>query len=138
MALKLTDLKTTAHNDWCPGCGDFGILNAIQMAMVEMNVDPSNTVVVSGVGCSAKSLTSSRPTASTPSTGGRFPSPQGSKWRTPTSRSWLKVGTGTALASEQDTSLILAEGILTCSTSFTTMRYTALPRGRHPRPWASG
>ncbi len=54
MALKLTDLKTSAHNDWCPGCGDFGILNAVQMALAEMNVDPSRTVVVSGVGCSSK------------------------------------------------------------------------------------
>jgi len=24
--LKLADYKTTVHNDWCPGCGDFGIL----------------------------------------------------------------------------------------------------------------
>ncbi|MDG7028160.1 MAG: 2-oxoacid:ferredoxin oxidoreductase subunit beta, partial [Nitrososphaerota archaeon] len=55
MVLKLSDLKTTAHNDWCPGCGDFGILNAVQMALAEMNLDPSNTVVVSGVGCSSKS-----------------------------------------------------------------------------------
>ena len=35
-------------------CGDFGILNAVQMALAEMNVDPTNTVVVSGVGCSSK------------------------------------------------------------------------------------
>ncbi len=42
------------HNDWCPGCGDFGILNAVQMALAEMDVDPSRTVVVSGVGCSSK------------------------------------------------------------------------------------
>lgn len=35
-------------------CGDFGILNAVQMALAEMNVDPSSTVVVSGVGCSSK------------------------------------------------------------------------------------
>ncbi|MGD0319017.1 MAG: 2-oxoacid:ferredoxin oxidoreductase subunit beta [Nitrososphaerales archaeon] len=54
MALRLSDLKTTVHNDWCPGCGDFGILNAVQMALTEMNVDPSRTVVVSGVGCSSK------------------------------------------------------------------------------------
>jgi 2-oxoglutarate ferredoxin oxidoreductase subunit beta len=27
MALKLADYKTTVHNDWCPGCGDFGIVN---------------------------------------------------------------------------------------------------------------
>ena len=35
-------------------CGDFGILNAVQMALAEMNVEPSRTVVVSGVGCSSK------------------------------------------------------------------------------------
>ena len=35
-------------------CGDFGILNAVQMALAEMNVDPSSTVLVSGIGCSGK------------------------------------------------------------------------------------
>jgi 2-oxoglutarate ferredoxin oxidoreductase subunit beta len=54
VALKLTQLKTEVHNDWCPGCGDFGILNAVQMALAEMNVDPSNVVMVSGIGCSGK------------------------------------------------------------------------------------
>jgi pyruvate/2-oxoacid:ferredoxin oxidoreductase beta subunit len=38
MALKLADYKTQVHNDWCPGCGDFGIVNAIQMALAEMGV----------------------------------------------------------------------------------------------------
>ena len=41
MALKLTDLKTDVHNDWCPGCGDFGILSAVQMALAEMNIEPA-------------------------------------------------------------------------------------------------
>ena len=54
MALKLTDLKSDFHNDWCPGCGDFGIISAVQMAMAEMNLDPSRTAVVSGIGCSGK------------------------------------------------------------------------------------
>jgi 2-oxoglutarate/2-oxoacid ferredoxin oxidoreductase subunit beta len=54
MALKLADLKTEVHNDWCPGCGDFGILSAIQMALADMNVDPSQVTIVSGVGCSSK------------------------------------------------------------------------------------
>jgi 2-oxoglutarate/2-oxoacid ferredoxin oxidoreductase subunit beta len=54
MALKLTDLKTEAHNDWCPGCGDFGILSAVQMALAEMNVEPHDVAIVSGVGCSSK------------------------------------------------------------------------------------
>jgi len=54
MALKLTSLKTEAHNDWCPGCGDFGILSAVQMALAELEVEPHRVAVVSGVGCSGK------------------------------------------------------------------------------------
>jgi len=54
VALKLTDLKTEVHNDWCPGCGDFGILSAVQMALAEMSVEPYKVAVVSGVGCSSK------------------------------------------------------------------------------------
>src|SRR3989454_2411680 len=41
--------SATLHN-----CGDFGILNAVQMALAEMSIDPSNTVIVSGIGCSGK------------------------------------------------------------------------------------
>src|SRR6267143_4051789 len=54
MALKLTNLKTEVHNVWCPGCGDFGILTAVQMALAEMDVEPDQVAVVSGVGCSGK------------------------------------------------------------------------------------
>ncbi len=51
---KMADYKTDAHNDWCPGCGDFGILGSIQMALTDMQMDPSRVVVFSGVGCSSK------------------------------------------------------------------------------------
>jgi 2-oxoglutarate ferredoxin oxidoreductase subunit beta len=40
--------------DWCPGCGDFGITSAIQMALAELNLEPHKVVVVSGVGNAAK------------------------------------------------------------------------------------
>ena len=52
--LELKDYRTKVHNDWCPGCGDFGILNAIQMALFELKLEPRNVAIVSGVGCSAK------------------------------------------------------------------------------------
>ncbi|AEB11446.1 2-oxoacid:ferredoxin oxidoreductase subunit beta [Marinithermus hydrothermalis] len=52
--LKLSDYKAEIHSDWCPGCGDYGILNALQMALSEMKADPTNTVVFSGIGCAAK------------------------------------------------------------------------------------
>ncbi|PIQ81509.1 MAG: 2-oxoacid:ferredoxin oxidoreductase subunit beta [Candidatus Omnitrophica bacterium CG11_big_fil_rev_8_21_14_0_20_64_10] len=54
MALKAADFKTDVHNDWCPGCGDFGILNAIQQALAEMNLPPEEVLLFSGVGCFAK------------------------------------------------------------------------------------
>ena len=38
----------------CGNCGDFGILSAVQMALAEMNVEPDNVALVSGVGCSSK------------------------------------------------------------------------------------
>ncbi|MCA9828083.1 MAG: 2-oxoacid:ferredoxin oxidoreductase subunit beta [Nitrosopumilus sp.] len=54
MALKLSDYKTEVHNDWCPGCGDFGIVNAIQMALAEMGIQRDKAVMFSGIGCSGK------------------------------------------------------------------------------------
>jgi 2-oxoglutarate ferredoxin oxidoreductase subunit beta len=54
MALKLSDYKTDVHNDWCPGCGDFGILNAIQMALSDMQIPLHRATIFSGIGCSGK------------------------------------------------------------------------------------
>src|SRR6266705_1771123 len=54
MALKLTDLKTEVHNDWCPGCGDFGIEASLKMALTEMPVDINKVALFSGIGCSSK------------------------------------------------------------------------------------
>ncbi|NNN22058.1 MAG: 2-oxoacid:ferredoxin oxidoreductase subunit beta [Acidimicrobiales bacterium] len=39
---------------WCPGCGDYSILTAVQMLLPELNVKRENTVFVSGIGCSAR------------------------------------------------------------------------------------
>jgi 2-oxoglutarate/2-oxoacid ferredoxin oxidoreductase subunit beta len=39
---------------WCPGCGDYGILQAVQQLMPELGVAPENTVFVSGIGCSSR------------------------------------------------------------------------------------
>ena len=46
--------KEDLHNDWCPGCGDFGVLNAIQMALADLDLPPHRTAVFSGIGCSGK------------------------------------------------------------------------------------
>jgi 2-oxoglutarate/2-oxoacid ferredoxin oxidoreductase subunit beta len=39
--------------DWCPGCGDFGVLKAVKMAASKAGVAPKDLVVVSGIGCSS-------------------------------------------------------------------------------------
>jgi 2-oxoglutarate ferredoxin oxidoreductase subunit beta len=39
---------------WCPGCGDYSILAAIQMLMPELDVRRESTVFVSGIGCAAR------------------------------------------------------------------------------------
>ena len=39
--------------DWCPGCGDFAVLNALQRALAELDIAPHTVQVVSGIGCSS-------------------------------------------------------------------------------------
>ncbi|MFX0201805.1 MAG: 2-oxoacid:ferredoxin oxidoreductase subunit beta, partial [Candidatus Hodarchaeota archaeon] len=40
--------------DWCPGCGTFGILSAIQMTLADLQLPTHKTVIFSGIGCSGK------------------------------------------------------------------------------------
>jgi 2-oxoglutarate ferredoxin oxidoreductase subunit beta len=54
MGLKMTDFKTDVFADWCPGCGDFGIMTALQMSLAELGLEPHQVVIVSGIGCSGK------------------------------------------------------------------------------------
>ena len=39
---------------WCPGCGDYSILAAVQLLMPELNVRREDTVFISGIGCAAR------------------------------------------------------------------------------------
>ncbi len=48
------DYKTDLKPVWCAGCGDFGALTAVYRAMAELQWEPWNTVVVSGIGCSSR------------------------------------------------------------------------------------
>jgi len=54
LAIKLGDYKTGVLNDWCQGCGDFGIVNAIQMSLTEMQIPKHKAAIFSGIGCSGK------------------------------------------------------------------------------------
>jgi 2-oxoglutarate/2-oxoacid ferredoxin oxidoreductase subunit beta len=58
----MTDVQITTRKDWtsdqevrwCPGCGDYSILAAVQFLMPELGVSRENTVFVSGIGCAAR------------------------------------------------------------------------------------
>src|SRR5216117_22957 len=51
--LTMADLKGKVDPDWCPGCGDFGVLAAVQKALVELRIPTYNVVTISGIGCSS-------------------------------------------------------------------------------------
>lgn len=48
------DFKSDQYVRWCPGCGDHAVLSSLYKAMAEIGVDPSNTAVISGIGCSSR------------------------------------------------------------------------------------
>lgn len=48
------DYKSENAVRWCPGCGDYGVLNSLHKAMAELNIDPHKIAVISGIGCSSR------------------------------------------------------------------------------------
>lgn len=48
------ELRGAVVPDWCPGCGDHAILMATKGAISELDLEPHNVLLVSGIGCSAK------------------------------------------------------------------------------------
>ena len=48
------DFKSEVKPTWCPGCGDFGVLNATYRGLASLKLPPDQTVVVSGIGCSSR------------------------------------------------------------------------------------
>jgi 2-oxoglutarate ferredoxin oxidoreductase subunit beta len=56
MTDKLTpkDFATSQEVRWCPGCGDYAILKAVQKTLSDVGADPANTAFVSGIGCASR------------------------------------------------------------------------------------
>jgi 2-oxoglutarate ferredoxin oxidoreductase subunit beta len=48
------DFQTDQEVRWCPGCGDYAILNAVQSVFPELGIPREQFVVVSGIGCSSR------------------------------------------------------------------------------------
>ncbi|MFQ6058143.1 MAG: 2-oxoacid:ferredoxin oxidoreductase subunit beta [Anaerolineae bacterium] len=52
--LSPKDFTGPVRPTWCPGCGDYGILNAVKSALAELNIPPHKVFFVSGIGCGSK------------------------------------------------------------------------------------
>ena len=52
--LTAADFASDQEVRWCPGCGDYAILKAVQRTMPEIGADPARTVFISGIGCSSR------------------------------------------------------------------------------------
>lgn len=52
--IGIKDYESNDEITWCPGCGNFGIMNAIKQALSELDIKPENVLIVSGIGQAAK------------------------------------------------------------------------------------
>ncbi|MFP6828706.1 MAG: 2-oxoacid:ferredoxin oxidoreductase subunit beta [Gammaproteobacteria bacterium] len=50
---KANDFKGKVDPDWCAGCGDFGVLNSLRKACLELGLKPHEILTISGIGCSS-------------------------------------------------------------------------------------
>ena len=48
-----SDFKSHVKPTWCPGCGDYGVNRALQIALSELGLEPHNVAIISGIGCSS-------------------------------------------------------------------------------------
>jgi len=54
IALTPKDFKSALKPVWCPGCGDFAVLNAITKALAFMGLPREEVALISGIGCSSR------------------------------------------------------------------------------------
>ncbi|HPQ69940.1 MAG TPA: thiamine pyrophosphate-dependent enzyme [bacterium] len=54
MPVTIADYQNDVPNQWCPGCGNFPILDAVKMALVELQLAPQDVLLVSGIGQAPK------------------------------------------------------------------------------------
>ena len=51
--LTVKEMKGLVDPDWCPGCGDFGVLTGLKQAIAELGLYPHEVMTISGIGCSS-------------------------------------------------------------------------------------
>nr|NNM89632.1 2-oxoacid:ferredoxin oxidoreductase subunit beta [Bacilli bacterium] len=48
------EFRNDVRPNWCPGCGDFAVQASIQKALGNLNLEPENVALISGIGCSGR------------------------------------------------------------------------------------
>ena len=96
--LSRKDFQTDQEVRWCPGCGDYAILNAVQQVFPELGIPREKFVVVSGIGCSSR-FPYYMNTYGFHSIHGRAPAvATGLKLARPELEVWIATGDGDALS----------------------------------------
>lgn len=54
MKKRLQNYKSSIPPVWCRGCGDYALLRSMEMALAELNIEPHDIIMVSGIGCSGR------------------------------------------------------------------------------------
>jgi 2-oxoglutarate/2-oxoacid ferredoxin oxidoreductase subunit beta len=53
-ALTKADFQSDQETRWCPGCGDYAVLAAVQQFMPELGIPPERIVFITGIGCAGR------------------------------------------------------------------------------------
>ena len=85
MALKLEDYESPIVPAWCPGCGNFPILESLKKALVELDLAPEKALVCTGIGQAPKLPHYMRVNTFN----GLHPESIG-KWRLPENKRWVE------------------------------------------------
>jgi 2-oxoglutarate ferredoxin oxidoreductase subunit beta len=133
----LKDWETDQEVRWCPGCGDYAILKAVQRTMPEIGTAPENTVFISGIGCSSR-FPYYMETYGFHTIHGRAPAfATGLKLANPSLDIWIVTGDGDGLSIGGNHTMHLIRRNLDCQIMLFNNEIMALRKGNIPRPAAS-
>jgi 2-oxoglutarate ferredoxin oxidoreductase subunit beta len=54
LKLSKADFQSDQETRWCPGCGDYAVLSAVQQFMPELGIPPERIVFITGIGCAGR------------------------------------------------------------------------------------
>lgn len=127
----LKDWETDQEVRWCPGCGDYAILKAVQRTMPDLGVRPEDTVFISGIGCSSR-FPYYMETYGFHTIHGRAPAvATGAKLANPDLDVWIVTGDGDALSIGGNHTMHLLRRNLDCQIMLFNNEIYGLTKGQY-------